>query len=457
MPKRPFFVHAARVAAVATLLIGVVYIAVVVGFDVADSQHLVRQVDANLTERLADASRHGNLLSTHREVDDDNDVDSAPVVLWRVSAAGGVTKLSDGAPNLSDTNWIRGGRPVTLDLSGHSFRLDEQAVKGGWLIGGQSLAEQEHVEQVLLTVEIIAGPIVLIATFLGTFVIGLKASGPIEEIRRRQLEFTADASHELRTPLSVIEAEVGLSLSSPRDAVQYRDTLERVRRESDRLRHLVEDLLWLARFDSEPPPPGNEPVDLIPIAEICADRFTAFAEAKGAALSVIQKGGSQAWISAPPEWVDRLIGVLVDNACRYAGSGGTVRIIVKTHGAKVSLAVEDSGPGIPLDERPQLFDRFHRTTDHGSGAGLGLAIADSVVRSTGGRWHVGDASLGGARMEVSWHRAGSRDGGSRRAHTASVREAPRLGHEASVADPSSLPAPAPNGHRLSRFRLFAED
>jgi signal transduction histidine kinase len=418
------FVHAARVAAVATLLIGVVYVAIVVGFDVLDAQHLVGQVDINLSERLHDASHHEKLLASPSERDDDNDVDSAPVVLWRVSTAGRATTLSDGAPRLSDTAWIRSGHPITLDINGHSFRLAEVPVRGGWLVGGQSLAEQEHVERVLLTGEIIAGPIVLLATFLGTLVIGLKASGPIEEVRRRQLEFTADASHELRTPLSVIEAEVGLALSSPRDAGQYRDTLERVGRESGRLRHLVEDLLWLARFDSEPPPPGDEPVDLVPIAEGCADRFATFAEAKGVTLVVTQEGESQAWISAPPDWVDRLVGVLMDNACRYAGLAGTVRIVVKAHGTGVSLAVEDSGPGIPLDERPLLFDRFHRTTDQGPGAGLGLAIADSVVHATGGRWHVGDSVLGGARLEVSWHRAGSREGGSRRAHTVNGPENP---------------------------------
>ena len=110
-------------------------------------------------------------------------------------------------------------------------------------------------------------------------------------------------------------------------------------------------------------------------------------------------------ISAPPEWIDRLAGVLVDNACRYAGPDGTVRIEVRAHGSRVSLTVEDSGPGISEAERPQLFDRFHRATEHGSGAGLGLAIGDSIVRSTGGRWHVGDSPLGGALMSVSWRHA----------------------------------------------------
>ena len=64
--------------------------------------------------------------------------------------------------------------------------------------------------------------------------------------------------------------------------------------------------------------------------------------------------------------------------------------------------MEDSGPGIPAEERPRLFDRFHRATEHDSGAGLGLAIGDSIVRSTGGKWQVADSPLGGALMSVSW-------------------------------------------------------
>jgi signal transduction histidine kinase len=311
----------------------------------------------------------------------------------------------------------------------------------GWLVAGQSVAGTEHIQRVLLTAEVVAGPLLLAAVFLGTLVVGLKASGPVEQARRRQLEFTADASHELRTPLSVIEAEAGLALSARRDAGQYLNALQRVSRESQRLRSIVDDLLWLARFDSEPANPANEPVDVSTIAEVCADRFSAIARSRGIDLSVHSEGELQAWITAPPEWVDRLTGVLVDNACRYAaapagpdgaassgpdgaassGPDGAapagpdaapaVRIVVGGQGSRVSLTVEDSGPGIPENERARLFDRFYRaTTADGSGSGLGLAIADAVVRSTGGKWRVDDSPLGGARMQVTWHRSVHRPG-----------------------------------------------
>jgi signal transduction histidine kinase len=81
-----------------------------------------------------------------------------------------------------------------------------------------------------------------------------------------------------------------------------------------------------------------------------------------------------------------------------------VRIEVGRVGPRIVLAVEDSGPGIPEEDRERLFDRFRRGNNPAAGHGLGLSIADSVVRYTGGRWRVGDAGsgLGGARIEVSW-------------------------------------------------------
>jgi signal transduction histidine kinase len=191
-----------------------------------------------------------------------------------------------------------------------------------------------------------------------------------------------------------------------------------VSREALRLRDIVEDLLWLSRFDSEPPQPGNEPVDVGAIASACADRFDAVAVRRGITLTVRQLAEGQPWVSAPPEWIDRLTGVLVDNACRYAADNGVVRITVSAQGNRVSLAVEDNGPGIAPEERANLFDRFHRATDEGNGAGLGLAIGDAVVRATGGEWRVGQGSMGGASMEVRWHRSpGAKDGVERNQQT----------------------------------------
>ena len=269
-------------------------------------------------------------------------------------------------------------------------------------MAGESLAEAEHTEAVVGRAEVVAGPTLVLAMFLGALAVGLLASRPVERARRRQLEFTADASHELRTPVTVIEAEVGLALTLPRDGTSYRSTLARIRTEGNRLRGIVEDLLFLARFDAKAPAPGDEAVDLVTLAEACVLRFAAVAEAKDIRLSVVSEGPGPILIGAAPASVDRLCGVLLDNACRYAGAGGSVRVLVGAKSHLASLAVEDSGPGIPAEQRPFLFDRFRRGSEGGEGAGLGLAIADAVVRSTGGKWRVADAPAAGARMEVLW-------------------------------------------------------
>jgi signal transduction histidine kinase len=78
-------------------------------------------------------------------------------------------------------------------------------------------------------------------------------------------------------------------------------------------------------------------------------------------------------VMAPPEWVDRVCGVLLDNACRYTPSGGTVRARVASVDNHVRLSVEDSGPGIPTEQRGLIFDRFHRASEAERGAGLGGA------------------------------------------------------------------------------------
>jgi signal transduction histidine kinase len=446
---RPRRTHAVRVAAIATLIIAVVYVAALAIFNVIAASRLVAQVDSQLRDTLGDAQHGVGFAAAVLPDGDDKDVGSPPILLWRITASGHTLAASAGAPPLPASAWSRSGRPQTAQLGTSTFRLKARKAGDVWLVAAQSLANIEHIQRVLLTAEVVGAPVLLGAVFLGTLVIGLKASGPVEQARRRQLEFTADASHELRTPLSVIEAETGLALSARRDAGQYQNALRRVGRESQRLRGIVDNLLWLARFDSEPANPADEPVDLLTIAEVCADRFSAVARSRGIDLSVHSEGEPQAWITAPPEWVDRLTGVLVDNACRYAaaarsaapasapaavipaspatpaavppavaspspGPGPAVRIVVGYQGSRVSLTVEDSGPGIPEDERDRLFDRFYRATAEGSGSGLGLAIADAVVRSTGGKWRVDDSPLGGARMQVTWHRSAHRPGPHRR-------------------------------------------
>ena len=401
--------HAVRVAAVTTAAIAVVYVVCITVLNLVVSGHLTAQTDARLSDRLTDLRRQVSTTSPQSarpeigpddDHDDDDGDDGSPVAVWLIGADRRIITSTTGAPTLpsrlASDDGNSGASTAALGKSGR-YRLEQAHSGAGLLVAGISLAGDQRIERWLLIGEVTAGPVLLLAMFAGSVLIGLRAQAPIEQSRQRQLEFTADASHELRTPLSVIKAEADLALASPRKAAEYRDTLVRIQGESDRLRRLTEDMLWLARFDSQPPHLDEGPVDLVTVARAGADRFRSVGPAVTTDLAV-----SSALIDAPPEWIDRLTGVLLDNACRYAGPDGKVRIRVSVAGSRAALVVEDSGPGIAEDQRSQLFDRFSRATEQKSGTGLGLAIGDSVVQSTGGRWEVGVSPLGGARLAVTW-------------------------------------------------------
>jgi signal transduction histidine kinase len=399
--------HALRVAAVATLVVMVGYVVAALVLNVLVTHHLVGNIDTRLGDRLEDVrQRTLPLPSTSTEK---VDVEDAPLFVWSISPTGAVTSLTPGGPALPAHQWSPG--PVTLPVGASTFRFD--AIRNGdtTLVAGQSMASTSNTKSTLFVAELVFGVILALGVFIGATIVGLRASAPSELVRRRQAEFTADASHELRTPISVIEAEVDLALDRPRDTVAYRETLERVGHESSRLRRIVEDLLWLARADdqavaSQP----AEVTDLAEVAEACGQRFQALAASSRVELAVERVGAGPFTLQAPPASIDRLVGVLVDNACKFAGEGGRVEVTVRSSGHRVELRVDDSGPGIPEDQRDAVFDRFHRADDSVAGTGLGLAIADSVVRSSQGSWDIGTAELGGARMEISWRRATPRKG-----------------------------------------------
>ena len=146
-------------------------------------------------------------------------------------------------------------------------------------------------------------------------------------------------------------------------------------------------------------------VDLAGVVTSAGDRFRAVADAGSITLTTSNGPSGTARIHADEEGIDRLITVLVDNACKYAGTGGAVEVATSTSGGRVTLTVDDSGPGIPDEHRDLVFDRFHRADRGPGGTGLGLAIADAVVRATDGAWSVSTSPLGGARFGVTWRQA----------------------------------------------------
>lgn len=406
-----------RVALASTGVVAAVYVAVAVAVVLIVTGNLTRQVDDRLTSFLSHAAGEPTPQDGQPPDGPGDRPFGPPVLAWLVSPSGRVSaSTATPADATLPATALTTTDPITVTINGTPVRLAGAAFESGRLIVGQDMTDVVRTQSTLVLAELVIGPVLLLVVFVGAFAIGRRVATPFEVARRRQLEFTADASHELRTPLSVIEANTSLALQQDRQGEWYRTAFGRVDRESKRMRRLLEDLLWLARFDTTQGQPASEPVDVGVLAAQTADRFAAVAEARHLHLAVVAPDGGLV-ISAPPEWLDRLLGVLLDNACKYAPEGGTVRVAVGLDGGRVQISVDDSGPGIPAAERERVFDRFHRATDAAGGAGLGLAIADAIVRATNGRWRLGTSPEGGARMSASWPRAmaGTRGATVRRA------------------------------------------
>jgi signal transduction histidine kinase len=411
-PARSVRGAAARVALIATAIVGLAYAAVGAAVILTVSHNLTADVDARL-QRSAERITSGQLVSGFGGLGSPAPPQipggprfGPPLLLWVIDGSGEVVNSSDPTAPLPPAA-LSTTEPRTVDVNGTPVRLMGADIRGGRVVIGQTVDGVAQSRRSILVTELLIAPLLLAAVFLGAFTVGKRVGQPIERARQRQTDLTADASHELRTPLSVIQAQATLALTGEREAGWYREAFTRVDAETRRMRRLVDDLLWLARFDAATGAPTWEPADLNTLAGQAVLRFEAVATARHITIAAHPDGGDPAAV-APPEWIDRLLGVLIDNACRYTPEGGTVSVSVGGDTQRVYLRVEDSGPGIADDQRDRIFDRFHRASETPGGAGLGLAIGDAVVRATQGRWEIGRSDLGGASMAVSWPRGGGR-------------------------------------------------
>jgi signal transduction histidine kinase len=216
----------------------------------------------------------------------------------------------------------------------------------------------------------------------------------LEEATARQRRFVADASHELRTPLTRMRSELEVDLAHP-DAADCQATHRSVLDELTALQRLSENLLLLARVDERAAPRASDVVDLDAIVLDEARQFRPTVAIDTTNVSAAQARGDA-------DQLRRVIRNLLDNAARHARRRVTIELGESPSGA--TLVVADDGPGIPVEDRGRIFQRFTRL-DEGrdaatGGAGLGLAIAGELVERHGGNIEVEDQATGGARFVV---------------------------------------------------------
>jgi two-component system OmpR family sensor kinase len=206
-----------------------------------------------------------------------------------------------------------------------------------------------------------------------------------EDALSRQRRFAADASHELRTPLTSISGHARMldewALDIDRDTA--RRSVRVIRRESGRMRGLVESLLTLTRGDEGAPLDVGRH-DLARVAKEAAD--TARDNADGELSIALTPPDGEIPATFDRGRILQVATILLDNAMKYTPNGGSVTVSASEHDDRVELAVSDTGVGIGEDELPLIFERFHRADAAGSedGAGLGLSIARQIAESHGG-------------------------------------------------------------------------
>lgn len=241
--------------------------------------------------------------------------------------------------------------------------------------------------------------LVLVAT--GGWMLARQSVAPVERSMEHMRRFMADAAHELRTPVSVIRSRVDVALEQPRGAVGYERTLHELRGEIERLASLVNDLFTLARADADERTFAPVRVQLDEIVLEAVTTAGWIAARRGITLHVEE--ADEVVISGDPALLRQLAMILLDNAIKFSGDGGAVRISVRGTGGGATLIVEDRGCGIPPAEIARVFDRFYRAESvrgTTTGAGLGLAIARWITDAHGARIALEPAPEGGTRVTV---------------------------------------------------------
>ncbi len=222
-----------------------------------------------------------------------------------------------------------------------------------------------------------------------------------EELRK---EFVANVSHELRTPLTVIKGYVETLSDGAIDdrarAIQYLGT---VGKHTEHLSNLVSDLLSLSRLDSNSTIPNQRPVHLARVASKVSELMAPAAQKKGHKL-VLQFTEEMPRVIGNPEYLERAVLNLVDNALKYMKENGVVKVITRSENGQSIIEVVDNGIGIAAEELPRIFERFYRVDRSRSrdmgGTGLGLSIVKHIVAAHGGTVEVNSTVGAGSTFRI---------------------------------------------------------
>lgn len=197
----------------------------------------------------------------------------------------------------------------------------------------------------------------------------------LQDAFEREKQFTADASHELKTPLAVVKGTLDVLVRKPRETAYYEDRIRYCLSELNRMARLIDQLLLLARCESQSVRPNIVTMELAEVVDAVVSRLAPLADARSISLSVSQGCGK---VSADPAMLEIMFENILSNSIKYSADGSSVEIGCDTQGGHPVCIIEDHGIGIPEAKLQSIFERFYRVDESRSsstgGSGLGLSI-----------------------------------------------------------------------------------
>lgn len=291
----------------------------------------------------------------------------------------------DAAKNQAVQNPVRSGR---FNMDGTSWAYSVQPTPSGYSVVYLDVTAQLKITTNLIYTFLAVALVMLAVIYLTSRYFANRSIEPVRKAFEKQRQFIADASHELKTPLAVINTNAEVLLANSEDSIKSQSKwLHHIKSETERMKALANDLLYLARMDDARGHLIFVPFDLSEAVESVILTMEAVIYEKELALTYeIEPRLS---MTGSSEQVKQVVMILLDNAVKYANPRGAIHLELKKQHHRPLLKVTNTGEGIAPEHIKHIFDRFYRadasrSRKHG-GYGLGLAIAKSIVEGHKGK------------------------------------------------------------------------